>query len=611
MSKPAFIITRNNMIGKLRKDQKHRDTILDTINKNLDCLSTKIECQNRNWEDKVDQPRLCAYNARRNFRANDETLVHNDRIQYFLDKPKFNIPPFQAKYDPEAYCEWESKIELMFRYYKCSEEEKVQLATLGFSDYALSWWIQLGIDCQRNRERIIETWNELKQVMRKRYVPSHYYREVLTRLQLLVQGNQSVDEYFKEMEMLIQRANIQEDEEITIVRFVNGLNVSIANALNLDTYIDLEEMVHKAIEIEQQFQQHQSHPFGASHYYRGPSSNFTFKNSKPPYATNKLLSKHAEIKPFEWKSRAPTKHSSTSFKQPISTNFSPQQQRAHDIECFTCKGRGHYNRDCANTRLLLIKEDDELCELEKNDNENSFFESIELDEIETSCSPIEIYCTELNIHNTCEGDMGREEKSCEKTERKETFSDKSLLNGPNLVSENPYEVKLESSQMKKENEKQENTHTKMRSGYVLTGYVLTGYVLTNSNLNLFSGVSLLQDFKNPMTDSKLYYSTIDRQFYLWERAKDSGTNLLEEVGNKASLKAQFQTYGCDGFTLLQDSTTMSKAKQIKSELDQRQDSRTNLFEERENDTCTDGVKSIRFQSSKLSIFRLGKSEEFQ
>ncbi|XP_017629286.1 prenyl transferase-like [Gossypium arboreum] len=51
-----------------------------------------------------------------------------------------------------------------------------------------------------------------------------------------------------------------------------------------------------------------------------------------------------------------------------------------------------------------------------------------------------------------------------------------------------------------------------------------------------------------------------------------------EKHNDAGFKAQFQTHGCDGFTLLQGSTTMSKAKQIKSGFDQRQDSRTNLFE---------------------------------
>ncbi|KAK5842358.1 hypothetical protein PVK06_004703 [Gossypium arboreum] len=61
-----------------------------------------------------------------------------------------------------------------------------------------------------------------------------------------------------------------------------------------------------------------------------------------------------------------------------------------------------------------------------------------------------IYCTELNIHNTCERVMGSEEELCEKAERKETLSDKSLLDGPNLMSENPYEVKIESSQVEKE-----------------------------------------------------------------------------------------------------------------------------------------------------------------
>ncbi|KAK5812093.1 hypothetical protein PVK06_027498 [Gossypium arboreum] len=106
-----------------------------------------------------------------------------------------------------------------------------------------------------------------------------------------------------------------------------------------------------------------------------------------------------------------------------------------------------------------------------------FLESMELDEIEMSCSLAEMYSTELNIHNTCEGDMGSKEKSCEKTERKETLNGKSLLDGPNLVNENPYE-----------------------------------------------------DFKDPLMNSQLYYSTIARPFYLWERAKVSEMNLCEEGG---------------------------------------------------------------------------------
>ncbi|XP_017628658.1 uncharacterized protein LOC108471570 [Gossypium arboreum] len=192
--------------------------------------------------------------------------------------------------------------------------------------------------------------------MRKHFIPPHYYRDIKRILQRLVQGNRSVDEYFKEMEMLMHRANIQEDEETTMMRFVDGLNVSIANVLDLQTYIDLEDTVRKVIEIERQFQQRQSRSFSTSQYYRGTSSNSTFKNSKFPFATNKLLPKHDETKSFEGKSGAPTKPSSSSFKQFTSTT-SPKKQQAREIECFKCKGHGHYSRDCANTRILLIKED--------------------------------------------------------------------------------------------------------------------------------------------------------------------------------------------------------------------------------------------------------------
>ncbi|MFQ6634187.1 hypothetical protein Gotur_011707, partial [Gossypium turneri] len=51
----------------------------------------------------------------------------------------------------------------------------------------------------------------------------------------------------------------------------------------------------------------------------------------------------------------------------------------------------------------------------------------------------------------------------------------------------------------------------------------------------------------------------------------------------------FRPMNVIGLTLPQGPTTMSKAKQIKPGFDQRQDLMTNLFEERENDTCTDGV----------------------
>ena len=60
----------------------------------------------------------------------------------------------------------------------------------------------------------------------------------------------SVEDYHKEMEMLLIRANIEEDREATMARFLGGLNKEIANVVELHHYIELEEMVNMAMKVE-------------------------------------------------------------------------------------------------------------------------------------------------------------------------------------------------------------------------------------------------------------------------------------------------------------------------------------------------------------------------
>ena len=57
-----------------------------------------------------------------------------------LGNIKMKIPLFQGKNDLEAYQEWERKVELIFEYYNYSEERKVKLAIIEFTDYAIIWW---------------------------------------------------------------------------------------------------------------------------------------------------------------------------------------------------------------------------------------------------------------------------------------------------------------------------------------------------------------------------------------------------------------------------------------------------------------------------------------
>jgi hypothetical protein len=52
------------------------------------------------------------------------------------------------------------------------------------------------------------------------------------------------------MEIALIRANVVEDREATMARFLNGLNRDIANVVELQHYVELEYMVHMAIKVE-------------------------------------------------------------------------------------------------------------------------------------------------------------------------------------------------------------------------------------------------------------------------------------------------------------------------------------------------------------------------
>ena len=186
----------------------------------------------------------------RHERGLEGNLRGRDGVDRDLGSIKMKIPSFQGRTDPEVYLEWEKKIELVFDCHNYSEEKKVKLAVIEFTDYAIIWWDQLVSNRRRNFERPVETWRELKAIMRRRFVPSHYYRDLYQKLQNLIQGSRSVEDYHKEMEVAMIRANVVEDREAIMKRFLRGLNREIANVVELQHYEEVEDMVHMAMKVE-------------------------------------------------------------------------------------------------------------------------------------------------------------------------------------------------------------------------------------------------------------------------------------------------------------------------------------------------------------------------
>ena len=107
------------------------------------------------------------------------------RMNNDLGNIKIKISSFQGKSDPEVYLKWETKLEMVFDCHNYLKINKVKLAIIEFIDYAIVWWDQLMINRVRNKEPLVDTLEEIKMLMRKHFVPSHYYSFEQQQIQLL------------------------------------------------------------------------------------------------------------------------------------------------------------------------------------------------------------------------------------------------------------------------------------------------------------------------------------------------------------------------------------------------------------------------------------------
>ena len=101
----------------------------------------------------------------------------------------------------------------------------------------------------------------MKSLIRRHFVPNHYYRDLYQKLQSFTHGSRSVEDYYKEMEIAMIRANVEEDKKATMAQFLNDLSREIVDKLELQYYMEIEEIVHKVIKIEQQLKRRgHTHP---------------------------------------------------------------------------------------------------------------------------------------------------------------------------------------------------------------------------------------------------------------------------------------------------------------------------------------------------------------
>jgi hypothetical protein len=347
----------NFVLGEVRDRMDHQEAAIRNLQGGRDRRRRehRVENEYENEGDGKDEEDLASevgsgrHRRVRHERGHEWNPGGRDGIDRSLGSIKMKIPSFQGRTDPEVYLEWEKKIDLVFDCHNYSEEKKVKLAVIEFTDYAIIWWDQLVTNRRRNNERPVETWGELKAIMRRRFVPSHFYRDLYRKLQNLTQGSRSVEDYHKEMEVAMIRANVEEDREATMARFLSGLNRDIANIIELQHYVEVEDMVHMAIKVERQLKRK-----GTARYTS--VSNTTWK------------SKWDKNDPAEAKRKTEPpmgKDEGTSNKPKVESQ--PSWNR--DIKCFKCLGSGHIASQCPNRRVMIMRDNGEVMTESEDDSD--------------------------------------------------------------------------------------------------------------------------------------------------------------------------------------------------------------------------------------------------
>jgi hypothetical protein len=245
------------------------------------------------------------------------------------------------------------------------------MASLEFDDYALIWWEQLLSDREDAGQGDVRSWAKMKREMKDRFVPKHHCHDLFDKLQNLRQVNLSAEVYYRVMENAMIRANIYEDEEQSIARFMSGLHCNIKRIVEFQQYRNLIELVHQTSKAERQLQQDTEISRAGPSSAKGTTSASKFipRSSVGRGTVNNSSGGSYSNEGSTSKNKGFTTIGDRNKPANSSSTFMGSITKSSGIQCFKYDKHGNVIGECPNNHTVIVNDKGEYESTNEEDQE--------------------------------------------------------------------------------------------------------------------------------------------------------------------------------------------------------------------------------------------------
>ena len=119
----------------------------------------------------------------------EEEILNPDEEKLFKaltkigTRPKFEVPTFLGKLNPEELINWINELEEYFEYEEIEDLDRVKFAKAKLKGHAKVWWQEVQLDWNNRGKDKITKWERMIAKLKQKFIPIDYELDILKKMQ--------------------------------------------------------------------------------------------------------------------------------------------------------------------------------------------------------------------------------------------------------------------------------------------------------------------------------------------------------------------------------------------------------------------------------------------